>query len=614
MRGLRVEDVLRIVSFDELDASRKGWAAFIVSRADIESNRTVRELYVTEPQGVPRLVSSRNPSLPRWNPDGVLLAYTSTMKDDGKRRVKVMVWGGGEPREVAGYEHPVTHLDWLDNGTLVVARLEPVKGMYDEDYVATDRLPLWFDGSGLVAGYRSVVEAVDVWSGVSKRLSEEDERIGSMTACKGRIYYTVPTSWRNPLCAKLVALDPRGGERRVVVEGYSIGQVRCIDGRLYILAHRCERGLATHYRLWVLDEDGEPLCLTCSLNRNVWSAAGSLEGSPLIVYADSGSAVLAVVEGERVRDLAGRKGFVHLASGSGGLAYYVASSPTTPPELYVYDATGSRKVTAFNEWLTREVNLREPERVVVEAEGEPVEGWVLLPEGEGPHPLILYIHGGPKAMYGYRFEPEMQLMVSHGFAVAYANPRGSDGYSEDFADIRGGYGEKDYRQLLAFLDTVLERYPVDRSRVGVTGISYGGYMTNIMVARSPERFRAAVSENGIADWIADYWASDIGYWFDPDQLGGTPLDNLEEYVRRSPAYMLPERVWTAVLIIHSMEDYRCFIDQALAMHAALLARGAVSRLVVFRRGSHAHSVKAEPRHRRKRLELKLEWFEKHLKG
>ena len=400
----------------------------------------------------------------------------------------------------------------------------------------------------------------------------------------------------------------------MLFEGYSVRQLRCVGGRLYALMHRCERGLATHYKLWLV-EAGEPICVTCgSLDRNVVQIAGGLDGRPVVIYMDRGSAVLAEVDGGRVEDLAGRGMFVEMAAAGAGLVYFVASAPTEPPELYAYRRGGGvERVTGFNAWLAREVELARPERLEVVVDGERVEGWVMLPRGRGPHPLILYIHGGPKAMYGYRFYPEMQLMVASGFAVAYANPRGSDGYSEDFADVRGGYGEVDYRQLMAFLDEVVRRFPVDPSRLGVTGVSYGGYLTNVMVARAPERFRAAVSENGIADWVSDYWASDIGYWFDPDQIGGTPLDNLEEYVRRSPAYNLPERVPTAVMLIHSMEDYRCFVDQALAMHLALLRRGARSRLVVFRRGSHGHAVTAEPRHRRKRLELKLAWFREHLR-
>ncbi len=610
-RKLTVDDVVKLVRFNEV-SPYGGKAAFTITRPDLASNRNITELNIYDGNSIVHVASGRV-STPRWSPSGNLLAYLESMEEQGRRKTVVRVWRlGGQPRTLTSFEHGVTGLEWLDENRLVVAYAEPAKAMHDEDYVATDKAPLWFEGEGLVAGLHYAVGVVDVWSGRLRKLVVEEEKVSNLTVCRGKIYYTTPVSWRNPLSQKVVEVDPATGSRREVVSGYAIESLKCLGTSLYALMHRRERGLATHFKLWRIDED-QPLCLSCGiLDRNIWFIAGEWDGKPAIGYADGGRVVIAVVDGSKLEALIDGKMFIRLASLRNGPMFLVYSGPQKPEELYKYDGSTIERVTGFNNWLVEEVELYEPVRVEVEAGGDHVEGWVILPPGGGPHPLILFIHGGPKAMYGYAFYPEMQLMVAHGFAVAYANPRGSDGYSEDFADIRGAYGEKDFEQLIAFLDHVVSRFNIDSSRVGVTGISYGGYMTNIMVAKASSRFRAAVSENGIADWIADYWGSDIGYWFDPDQIGGTPLDNLEEYVRRSPVYMLPEKIETAVMIIHSMEDYRCFIDQALAMHLALLERGAKSRLVVFRRGGHGHSIQAEPRHRRKRLELKLNWFREHL--
>ncbi|MDP8003885.1 MAG: prolyl oligopeptidase family serine peptidase, partial [Caldisphaera sp.] len=172
--------------------------------------------------------------------------------------------------------------------------------------------------------------------------------------------------------------------------------------------------------------------------------------------------------------------------------------------------------------------------------------------------------------------------------------------------------EDDFNQIIAFLDYILNKYSnIDRDRLGVTGISYGGFMTNVMITKT-NRFKAAISENGIADWIADYYASDIGYWFNPDQIGDTPQENLDEYIKKSPAYFI-DNVKTPVLFIHSMQDYRCFVDQSLAMHTSLVSRGKDSRIIIFNKGSHGHSTKAEPRHRKKRYEIKLKYFNEKLK-
>ncbi|MCE4611569.1 MAG: S9 family peptidase [Desulfurococcales archaeon] len=612
---LGIDDVLRIARIHTVNLSIEGSVAYGLTVSDLEANKNRSEIRVRRPDGREAYLQGEGDSSPKWSPQGDRLAFISSREGGKQKGSGVYVYGfDGEPRRVAWFKHGVSSLEWLDEGRLAVIAYEEVKGEYDEDYVATDRLPLWYDGSGIVAGLRGQVYLVDADSGSTSKLTSEEHGVIALGVCGGRIYYATPRTWRDPLDMLVKSVDAEGAAR-VEAEGFTVGAIGCVEGKPVMTAHRRPRGLASHYRLYRLGPRGAE-CLTCqALDRNVSGLAGEVEGGAVIVYKDSGRSVIARVpiEGGGIEDLVRRDMFVVDAHAAGGRVAFIASTPTEPPEVYLLDGGRVERVSRVNEWLPRKATLSKPVRVEVEAGGDRVEGWVLLPPGaeEGRrYPLILFIHGGPKAMYGYAFYPEMQLFASEGFIVAYANPRGSDGYSEEFADIRGRYGEDDYRQLMEFLDKVVKEFPVDASRMAVTGISYGGYMTNVVVTKT-NRFKAAVSENGIADWIADYWASDIGYWFDPDQIGGTPLDNLEEYVKRSPAFNV-DKVETPLLIIHSMEDYRCFIDQALAMHVALLSRGKESRLVVFRKGSHGHSVQAPPRHRRKRLELKLKWIKEKL--
>ncbi|MEM2137226.1 MAG: S9 family peptidase, partial [Candidatus Methanomethylicia archaeon] len=362
--------------------------------------------------------------------------------------------------------------------------------------------------------------------------------------------------------------------------------------------------------LWII-KDNEVSCLTKSLDRNIYSIAGSLNGNPVFIYVNSGSSIMAAINGHgEINKIIGDGGYVHLAHAEANRIAYVYSTPTKPQEIFLYNNGEHKQVSRFNEWLLSEVKFYEPIRGEVNVDGENIEGWILLPEGLGLHPAILYIHGGPKGMYGYRFEPEMQLMASEGFSIVYSNPRGSDGYSEEFADIRGKYGDVDYKQIMAFLDYAISKYSIDKDKLAVTGISYGGYMTNVIITKT-NIFKAAVSENGIADWICDYWASDIGYWFDQDQIIGTPQENLNNYIEKSPVFHI-DSVETPILFIHSAQDYRCFIDQSLAMHVSLLLKGKESRLIVFTKGSHGHSTRAEPRHRRKRYQIKVQWLKEKL--
>ncbi len=611
-RPVTVEDLLRLAMFKEVRASPRGVIAYTLAKNDLGANKVVTELRLIR-DGAEHFIEVESPSGLRWSPDGSYLAFTGRRGvPEDRKGSGVYVWASGsDPRLVAWLEHGGRVLGWLSSEHLLIAYREPVAGLYDKDgdYVATDRLPLWFDSRGYVAGFKDVLGILAVGSGRLRALKAVENGLADAVPCGGRVYYAEPIDWRDPTTHKVVALDPTDGSEEVVAEGYDVGGLYCLCGRVFARMHRHEIGISSHYKLWSVEG---PRCVTCGwLDRAVREVAGaSKDGNPVIIYPDRGQAILAEVLDSELQILAGEEAYVHTAHTEGGVTAYVMSTPTQPEELYVLEGEGGKRVTSVNSWLAEEAWLAQPEHISIEAGGDKIDGWVMLPRGEGPHPMILYIHGGPKGMYGYRFMGEAQLMVSNGFAVAYANPRGSNGYSEEFADIRGRYGEVDYEQLMAFVDEVIRRYPIDPSRLGVTGISYGGYMTNVIITKT-DRFAAAVPENGIGDWVSDYWASDIGYWFNPDQIGGTPLNNLEEYVRKSPAFRAAN-VKTPVLIIHSAEDYRCFIDQALAMHTALVMNHKESRLVVFKKGSHGHSIYAEPRHRRKRYELKLRWFKEKL--
>ncbi len=610
-RRFTIDDILRLVSIDTVEVSSRGDIALTVSRNDEEKNKVFTEIHIIKRDRTSVFLVGEGDSLPRWSPSGKLLAFSSRRGAEEKEKGSgVFVWSGvGEPRKLAWFKHGVSEIKWLSNSQIIVNTPKPVEELYDKDgdYVVTDKLPLWFDGRGFVAGLASAISLLDASSGYLRELVVEENRIVDVEVCRESIYYAVPLDWRNPTIHRIVKLSPASGRKEVVVEGYSVSKLKCIGGKLYALMHRNEIGIASHNKLWLVG-DGEPECITCNLlDRNIHGVPGELDGKILITYSDSGSVLLATLDGGKVATIAGEKAFIYTAHANAELVAYTLAKPTEPPELYTYDGEKHEKITSFNEWLMHEVELYQPVRETVEVE---VEGWVILPSTKPPHPLILYIHGGPKGMYGYNFYPEMQLMAAEGFAIAYANPRGSNGYSEEFADIRGRYGEVDYRQLVAFLQKVLEKYPIDRGKLAVTGISYGGYMTNVMITKT-DMFRAAVSENGIADWVADFWASDIGYWFDQDQIGGTPHSNLKEYIEKSPAFHI-DSVKTPLLLIHSGQDYRCFIDQALAMHVSLVLRGKESKLVVFLEGSHGHSMRAKPRHRRKRYEIKTRWLKEKL--
>ena len=285
-------------------------------------------------------------------------------------------------------------------------------------------------------------------------------------------------------------------------------------------------------------------------------------------------------------------------------------------EIYSLKDGSETEISKFNQCIHDELKISKPERVQVETEpGVIIEGWVLKPvdfEENKKYPAILDIHGGPKTVYGEVFYHEMQLWANMGYFVFFCNPRGSDGHGRAYADIRGKYGTIDYDDIMTFTDRVLETYKnIDVNNVGVTGGSYGGFMTNWIIGHT-DRFKAAVSQRSISNWISKFCTTDIGFYFVDDQNGGTPWNNIDKLWYHSPL-KYADKVKTPTLFIHSEEDYRCWLAEGLQMFTALKYHGIEARLCMFRGENHELSRSGKPKHRIRRLTEITNWFEEHLK-
>ncbi len=285
-------------------------------------------------------------------------------------------------------------------------------------------------------------------------------------------------------------------------------------------------------------------------------------------------------------------------------------------EIYLLKDGSEIKVSKFNQWVQNELKISKPERLEVETEsGVIVEGWVLKPvdfEEDKKYPAILDIHGGPKTVYGEVFYHEMQLWANMGYFVFFCNPRGSDGHGRAYADIRGKYGTIDYDDIMTFTDKVLEKYKnIDMNNIGVTGGSYGGFMTNWIIGHT-DRFKAAASQRSIANWISKFCTTDIGFYFVDDQNDSTPWNNMDKLWYHSPL-KYADKVKTPTLFIHSEEDYRCWLAEGLQMFTALKYHGVEARLCMFRGENHELSRSGKPKHRIRRLTEITNWFEEHLK-
>jgi dipeptidyl aminopeptidase/acylaminoacyl peptidase len=287
----------------------------------------------------------------------------------------------------------------------------------------------------------------------------------------------------------------------------------------------------------------------------------------------------------------------------------VVSTPDSPGDVVLYADGEARTLTDLAAPL-RTAGLRPVVEVNGTAsDGYPVHGWVVLPEGPGPHPVLLCVHGGPFMYHGWGFWDEAQVYASAGYAVVLPNPRGSSGYGESHgrAIIRA-LATVDVLDVLATLDAALELPELNADQVGVMGGSYGGYMTSWLAAHHGNRFRGAWSERALNAWDSFYGSSDIGYFFTSGYVGPDP----EEQRRVSPLTYAAQ-ISIPFAVVHSENDLRCPFEQAQRMFVALRAADVDAELLVFPGEGHELTRSGKPRHRVQRFRAVLEWWARHLK-
>jgi dipeptidyl aminopeptidase/acylaminoacyl peptidase len=296
---------------------------------------------------------------------------------------------------------------------------------------------------------------------------------------------------------------------------------------------------------------------------------------------------------------------------------FVATDLTHPMELFVAngDGSGERRLTSFNDKVNAEIAWSDAERFTYPSVGGlEIEGWLMKPYGYEPgkkYPLVLYIHGGPHSAYGEGWFDEFQNLAATGMWVLFTNPRGSSGYGADFTySTRGRWGAEDYEDLMKAVDIAARRPDVDSTRMGVTGGSYGGFMTAWITAKT-NRFKAAQADRMISDWLYWYGASDA-QGLTEFEFYGKPWDNFAMYDSLSPIRHVT-KVRTPTLIVQSEEDHRTPMGNAEIWFMALKKQGVPVELVRYPRSTHELSRSGEPWLLVDRLGRLRQWFTYWLK-
>ncbi len=653
---MRAHDIETLVSVGRPAlASDAAFAVYATSRPDIAADRAVGQLWrVDLPDGTPRRITRGVADrAPRLSPDDATIAF---LRADARGRAQIFVVPavGGEPVQVTDQAGGVTDLSWSPDGAWLAftARLvEPgrygtVEGrdaaaepprritgirwhanghgyldrpahLFVVDAPAADAEPFYEPAPDVVTPEKRVVpseprrltEGAASWSGV-------------VWSADGRELLSVPDVIEDrarDLRSRVVAVSVDGtGEREVlgVSANLSIDEVAVApDGAIFLRGNDVGPSgvdfVAPGTALWLLGADG-PRVLTDPETIDLGEVGSHLSfaGDDVLVQDRTRGRMrlLRVARGGEVCEVLGGDVEVTGHAAAGDRIVAAVALPASYGELFVVEGGVSRSLTDHGHAARGRSVVVPEEREIAGRDGYPVHGWVAVPEGEGPFPVILQIHGGPYASYGVHLFDETQVLVDAGYAVVYSNPRGSAGYGRAHGrSIRQAMGTLDYFDVMDFFDGVVgSDSRLDAERVGVMGGSYGGYMTAWIIAHD-HRFAGAIVERGFLDPVAFPGSSDIGSFFGQEYVGTDPA----RIAAQSPMAVV-DRVRTPTLVLHSELDFRCPLEQATRYYAALKQNGVDAEMLVFPGEDHELTRAGRPRHRVQRFDAVLEWWRAHL--
>jgi len=641
-----VDDLLSLRVVGDPQISPDGaLIAFTVLQSDSEKNTTSSALWLVSSAGgkaqAPWQITSgeHHDTAPRWSPDGRTLAFLSDRT--GTTQIYLLPMDGGEARQLSSLPHDIAEYRWRPDGLVLLAH--SAWGPADEhrgpdrssEVQIFTRLDAHWDGQGYKQGRYQQLWLLPL-DGPAVRLTSEP--VDLEQSCWS------PDGNEIVFCANRRADPDLSASRALWVLTVATGQMRRLtpedglaqvpswspDGQEIAYLYTGDQTEAGNMSPWLVRADGSGIAqpvvqgaehITCQmwiidelrseyLPQIQWYPGGK---SLLVPVQERGQVHLYRIDTElyqltRMTSGNGRY-LVPQLSRNGQTIALVRADWFTPGDIWSMDSTGKnlRKLTGVNDAFLRSHQWIRPRRIAWKSfDGLEIEGWLYLPPlpENVKAPLILAPHGGPSLAWGDAYSHEFQVLAGRGYAVLAPNPRGSAGYGETFSrEVVNDWGGGDFHDLMTGIDHVIATESVDETRIGIGGISYGGYMTNWAITQTA-RFKAAVSRNGISSITTASLLSDQTIWFN------LAMRDAEMQLQRSPLTHV-DQIHTPLLLLHAENDLRCPFSESLQLFTALRRLKRTVELVRYRNVSHLMDWPdiGSPQQRVDRLRRTIQWFE-----
>jgi len=644
VRGMIPEDYYSFLFASDPQISPNGqWVAFVVSKVSEDRRSRESSIWLVPTSGTAepiRFTHGPSDSSPRWSPDGKHIAFLSNRGK--KTQVYLISSQGGEAFPLTEVEEGVSSFQWYPDGSRMLLMLRTEEKMTKNpegekkeprpDIQVIERAR--YKANGVHPYLDEKRTHIFVFDIASKKISQ---------ITKGEDWNDSDPVW-SPDGKWIAFSSDRTGEE---YEGSSNNDVWIIpadggelkqlttqphqdtypqwspDGKT-IAYLRTDKPYAQPEICLVSPLGGEHKCITEKVDRipsgfkwapdgrNIYYITNDLGQDPLFrLDVKTGEAQKLTQEPVSLRSLS--------ISKDGSVLAFMLEDELRMPEVWVSDVSRKKvkQLSHFNTAFLKTLALQKVEEYwFTNDANQQVQGFLIRPMDWQPgkkYPLILYIHGGPSGMWGHSWSHEFQMIAAKGYAVYFVNFRGSTGYGHEFQRaVNFDYGGVDYRDNMQGLDDLLKRVDwIDANRLGVTGGSHGGFLTNWIITQT-DRFKAAVTHRSISDWISAFGEQDFTPREMQIEFNGTPWDNYQLYWDRSPI-KYANRIKTPTLIIHSDQDYRCPLGQAQELFYALKLHNIPTEMVIFQGENHNLSRTGKPVNLVEAIKILLNWFDIYLR-